>query len=109
MGFQYPTAQYPNNPLMVGIAPRTIDTWPHELVTYGVGHELLHYLFLLRDNNFDVEARVFEQDSPRHCNRQFMKVSRRIADRIWDMYHSTAYRTQMYDEVTKSCFNQPGQ
>ncbi len=109
MGFQYPTVNYPQYPLMVSIAPRTIDTWHHELVTYGVGHELLHYLFLLRDNGFDLEKRTFDEASPHHCNREFMRISRLIADRIWDMYHSTEHRSVMYDEVTKSCFNQPGQ
>jgi hypothetical protein len=36
-------------------------------------------------------------------------LTRAIADEIWKIYHSDTQRAAMYDEVEKSCFNEPNQ
>jgi hypothetical protein len=40
---------------------------------------------------------------------EFKAITRAIADEIWNIYHSDTQRAAMYDEVEKSCFNEPNQ
>lgn len=109
MGFQYPTQQFPDFEMQISIAPRTIEHYTKEMVTWGVGHELVHYAFILRENNWRRSQSTFQDQLKHHCNPEFKAITRAIADEIWTIYHSDTQRAAMYDEVEKSCFNEPNQ
>jgi len=109
MGFQYPTAKFPDNTMQISIAPRTIEGYNKEMVAWGVGHELVHYAFIMRENNWQNQRATFADNLKHHCDLEFKKITRTIADEIWKIYHSDTQRAAMYDEVEKSCFNEPNQ
>ena len=109
MGFQYPTPQFPDNIMQISIAPRTIDSYSKEMVTWGVGHELVHYVFIMRENHWQNRRATFADSFKHHCDLEFKAITRAIADEIWKIYHSDTQRAAMYDEVEKSCFNEPNQ
>ena len=109
MGFQYPTPQFPDNIMQISIAPRTIEGYSKEMVTWGVGHELVHYVFIMRENLWQNRRATFADSLKHHCDLEFKAITRAIADEIWKIYHSDSQRAAMYDEVEKSCFNEPNQ
>lgn len=109
MGFQYPTPQFPDNTMQISIAPRTIEGYSKEMVTWGVGHELVHYAFIMRENLWQNRRATFADNLKHHCDLEFKQITRAIADEIWNIYHSDTQRAAMYDEVEKSCFNEPNQ
>ena len=109
MGYQFPTQEYPETISQISIAPRTVDMWPRDIVSWGIGHELTHYIFLMRENNYEIDRKFFYNFRKHHCDKEFMEVTRNIADLIWSTYHSGSDKTKMYDEVQKSCFNNPDQ
>ena len=109
MGFQYPTEEYPNTRLQISIAPRTIDMESPKMLLFGIGHELAHYLFLLRDNDYNLAKHVFAPGKPHHCDLAFMEITRGVADLIWSMHHDSPVRDAMYAEIDKSCQKYPGQ
>ncbi len=109
MGFQYPTDKFPEYQMQISIAPRTIEQYSKEMVSWGVGHELVHYAFILRENHWRHGQATFQDHLKHHCNPEFKQITRAIADEIWKIYHSDTQRAAMYDEVEKSCFNEPNQ
>ena len=109
MGFQYPTDKYPDYAMQISIAPRTIEQYSKEMVAWGIGHELVHYTFILRENHWARSKLTFQDQLKHHCNPEFKMITRAIADEIWKIYHSDTQRAAMYDEVEKSCFNEPNQ
>jgi hypothetical protein len=80
-----------------------------EMVTWGVGHELVHYAFIMRENQWQNRRATFADNLKHHCDLEFKQITRAIADEIWNIYHSDTQRAAMYDEVEKSCFNEPNQ
>jgi len=109
MGFQYPTKEYPENRLQISVAPRTIDMLSWYMVLFGIGHELTHYIILLRENDYDVGKKTYDDTLLHHCNPEFLQVTRNIAEEIWNIYHSDHDRARMYNEVIKACSRFPGQ
>ena len=109
MGFQYPTEKFPSYQMQISIAPRTIEQYSKEMVSWGLGHELVHYAFILRENHWQRGQATFQDQLKHHCNPEFKQITRAIADEIWKIYHSDTQRAAMYDEVEKSCFNEPNQ
>ena len=88
MGFQYPTPQFPDNLMQISIAPRTIESYSKEMVAWGVGHELVHYAFIMRENQWQNRRATFADSVKHHCNLEFKAITRAIADEIWSIYHS---------------------
>lgn len=109
MGTQYPTPEFPDNALQISVAPRTIDMLPPEMIQFGLGHEEVHYLFILKENDWDAGRRTFIVKRRHHCDPEFKAITRGIADLLWSVWHSDKLRAQMYDEVVKSCSNEPQQ
>jgi hypothetical protein len=109
MGTQYPDENEPNLRFQISIAPRTVDMWEPEMVLYGIGHELVHYVFILRENNWDTTKRTYVVKLKHHCDREFKAITRGVADKLWNVWHSGTLRAKMYDEVIKSCGDNPEQ
>lgn len=103
MGFQWPSKKYPNYRMQISVAPRTIDLWNDALVSFGIGHELLHYILIMRENGYNTKNKVFENTLFHHCNEEFKRLQKVIAETIWNIYHSSSDRSRMHDEIIKSC------
>lgn len=109
MGFQYPTKEYPDNRLQISLAPRTLDLMKDQEILFGIGHELTHYLFLLRNNGWDPNKKTYEPGKPQHCDPEFQRLMRMIIQKIWDTYHDDATRNRLNSEPRRSCTAHPDQ
>ena len=106
MGTQYPTKEFPDYRMQISIAPRTIDSEPDTMVLFGIGHELVHYLFIMRENNYEIKE-TYTVELMHHCNMEFQDYNRIVIDVIWNIYHMS--KARMNDELVKSCSNHGGQ
>jgi hypothetical protein len=109
MGFQFPTEEYPNNLLQISVAPRTVDSWSKDMISWGIGHEITHYVLVMKENGWNTEKTVFVNKMKHHCNKEFKRITRGIADLIYKVYHSEIDRSKMYNEVEHSCRIHPEQ
>ena len=109
MGFQYPTPQFPENLMQISIAPRTIEQYSKEMVTWGVGHELVHYAFILRENQWRRGQATFQDQLKHHCNPEFIDLTAGIAELISDAQPQARERLSMYSEIFRSCARYPDQ
>jgi hypothetical protein len=109
MMFQYPTEENPQDRMIILINPRTMQDYDREMINWGVGHELTHYAMLLQENNWDLEKTTYSQNIRHHCNPKFMRITREVADLIYNIYHDERAKYQMYHQVQRSCVDQPHQ
>ena len=109
MGMQYPTKEEPGNRLQISLAPRTLDQMKDQEIMFGIGHELTHYLFLMRTNRWDYQKKAFEPGTPHHCDPEFQRIMRLIIAKIWDTYHDDVMRNRLINEPRRSCVAYPQQ
>ena len=109
MMFQYPTVDTPNDAMVIMINPSTLQAYDREMINWGIGHELTHYAMILKENNWDLTRKTYTQTIRHHCNREFMRITREIADLIYVIYHDESAKYQMYHQVQRSCVDQPHQ
>jgi len=109
MGTQFPTIEIPDMPIQISIAPRTIDSEDRLIVIWGLGHEITHYLFALQENGWDLTLKVFSIKRRHHCDPEFKRITRGMAQELWNVYHSDDIRGKMFEEVIRSCANFPQQ
>ena len=108
MLFQYPVDDSGNR-LLITIAPETLNVYNQEMVDWGVGHELTHYAFIMRDNNWNYNLNNYIQTRFHHCDKEFMRITRDLAEVIYHVYHGQRERYAMWDQVQRSCVMQPNQ
>ena len=109
MGMQYPTKEFPDNQLQISLAPRTLDMLDHQMLLFGIGHELTHYLFVLRENEWDLYKKYYVVKRLHHCDAEFQRIMRVITDVIWNAYHDDAMRNRLANEPRRSCVEHPEQ
>ena len=109
MMFQFPTKQDSRVPMQVMINPKTLVEYNREMIDWGIGHELTHYAFVMRENNWEYSRTWFVITQKHHCNREFMRITKEIADVIYNVYHGERERYAMWDQVQRSCVTQPNQ
>ena len=109
MGTQYPTQEFPDNRLQISLAPRTIDLLDHQMLLFGIGHELTHYLFILRENEWDPNKKYYLVKRLHHCDAEFQRIMRLLIDTIWNTYHDDAMRNRLANEPRRSCVEHPEQ
>lgn len=73
------------------------------MVLWYIAHELTHYAFLMRHNDWDVNRKTFDVGKPHHCDPEFKRVTHGAADAIWDIYHGDTALHRSYGEVERSC------
>ena len=78
------------------------------MVNWAVGHELVHYAMLMRENQWESKA-VYKNEVKHHCNPEFMTLTAGIADLISDAQAPSRERLKMYSEVFRSCARDPDQ
>ena len=108
MVFQFPSAEQPENTLQIGVSPRTLSAWSRGMVSWAAGHELTHYAFLMRENNW-VKQETYLSSMKHHCNPEFIRLTTGIADLIADQLTNGKDRLRMYSEVFRSCSRHPNQ
>lgn len=109
MMFQFPTKQDSVIPMQIMINPKTLVEYNREMIDWGVGHELTHYAFVMRENNWEYTKEYFAITQKHHCNREFMRITKELADVIYNVYHGERERYAMWDQVQRSCVTQPNQ
>lgn len=109
MMFQFPVEETSDFPMQIIIAPSTLQSFDYEMIDWGIGHELTHYAFIMRDNNWDPTKRAFVQSRLHHCNREFMMITKGVAEIIFNVYHGQRELYAMYDFVQRSCLANPNQ
>ena len=109
MMFQFPIHDDSDYDMQIIISPETLKHYGYEMIDWGLGHELTHYAFIMRDNNWDYTKKTFVQTFPHHCNPEFMRITRNIADLIYNIHHGQRERYMMLNEVQRSCLSNPTQ
>jgi hypothetical protein len=108
MVFEFPSEDQPQNTLQINVSPRTLQLWSRPMVNWALGHELVHYAMLMRENQWVVQA-VYKNTIKHHCNPEFLKLTGDIADLISDAQSPSRERLRMYSEVFRSCTRHPDQ
>jgi hypothetical protein len=91
MAFIFPTAEAPWRQTRIVISPRSVDraAGSERLSVVGeLAHEIVHYVLILAENGWDFEADIMRNDVHHHCDHEFMRLTRQIANFIWVTYHS---------------------
>lgn len=108
MGTFTPTEELPDLDFSIHVAPRTIDMWDPLMVLFGMGHEMAHYAFILKENDWKTK-KIYTVNWKHHCNPKFKLITRGLAQLLWNVYHSDDNRAKMFEEVQMSCANFPQQ
>jgi len=108
MVFEFPSEDQPQNTLQINVSPRTLQLWSRPMVNWALGHELVHYAMLMRENQW-VAQLVYKNTIKHHCNPEFLKLTGDIADFISDAQSPSRERLRMYSEVFRSCTRHPDQ
>ena len=78
------------------------------MVNWALGHELVHYAFLMRENQWQPQT-IYRNSIRHHCSPEFLKLTGDIADLISDKLAPSSERLRMYSEVFRSCTRHPDQ
>lgn len=108
MVFEFPSEDQPFNHLQINVSPRTMQAWSKSMVNWALGHELVHYAFLMRENQWTVKT-IYKNTIRHHCNPEFLRLTGEIADLISDTQSPGRERLRMYSEVFRSCTRHPDQ
>lgn len=108
MVFEFPSEDQPQNSLQINVSPRTLQLWSRSMVNWALGHELVHYAMLMRENQWTAQ-RIYTNTIKHHCNPEFMRLTTEIADLISDAQSPSRERLRMYSEVFRSCTRHPDQ
>lgn len=107
MAFAYPTAQTPWQTTRILISPRAIDraAGPEHLVVFGeLAHELAHYVLVMRENGWNHTGTELNDAVHHHCSPEFMRLTRKAGDFIWQVYHSPASVRSVERMVRLACW-----
>lgn len=107
MAFVFPSEEAPWRKMRVVLSPRSVDraAGPDRLIVVGeLAHELVHYVLVLAENEWDVDAEIFRNDVHHHCDLEFMRLTRQIADFIWNIYHSNDAVRSVNHMVDLACW-----
>jgi len=108
MVFEFPSEDQPLNALQINVSPRTLQAWSRSMVNWALGHELVHYALLMRENQWTPQT-IYKNSIKHHCNPEFLRLTAEIADLISDSQSPGKERLRMYSEVFRSCTRHPDQ
>lgn len=110
MAFSYPTAGK-DGTLGVFVPYSTVRTMGRDepqRFLWSIGHEFTHYTMFLRKNNWQFKKQ-FPLNTDQHCDQEFQRITRGIADLLYQKYRSDSARQVMYNEVDRACRAAPEQ
>lgn len=91
MAFVFPSEAAPWIQTRVILSPGAIDraAGPQRLEVIGeLAHEIVHYVLVMEENDWVIDAATYKNDVHQHCDPEFMRLNRQISKFIWDTYHS---------------------
>ena len=96
-------------PSHIAVSPRAINkkNLSADHFIWGIGHELTHFAFVMRDNGWKYAPYYVEKTKHHHCNREFQRITKALADEIWDAHHDDTMRAFLYGEVILVCEYSP--
>lgn len=106
--FEYPSQYAPTTEMRIRLNPQNMVAWNSGMWYWALGHEMTHYAFLLRENEWQKKT-WYENRLKHHCDHEFMTITQNIAELLWEIYEKSEDRLHMYIEVNKSCRHQPNQ
>lgn len=109
MMFQFPIEDPSDYSMGIIISRETLENYGKELLNWGIGHELTHYAFIMRDNDWDYTKKSFIKTKLHHCDREFMHITKDIANIIYKIYHGQRERHIMLNQILRSCLVLPNQ
>ena len=97
--FMFPTPEAPDDVFSIEIALDTVQYEDPLFVLWALGHELAHGLFTLRPFGFQQQT-FYPAALPslQHCDPEFRRVTRGVANLLWDIYHSSDQRARMLSQ-----------
>lgn len=107
MAFVFPTLDEPWRKTRIVISPRAIDraNGSERLVTVGeLAHEMVHYIMVLSENGWDFDAEILRNEVHHHCDKEFMRLTQKIVDFIWEIYHSNDAIRSISHMVQLACW-----
>ena len=108
MGFLFPTEKDPDETLRIAIDRDTLTYDSDTMVLWGVGHELVHYLLLLRQYGFRPQN-TYVQAYAHHCDPEFLRITAGVAQVLWSIYHSDDDVSRMNALAKRTCAMFPHQ
>lgn len=94
MALYFPSAEEPQRELRIVISPRMIQmaqAGERLEVLRALAHEIVHYVMLMAENDWDYERRAFENSIHHHCDPTFQRLTRHVASVIqlscWEEGH----------------------
>jgi hypothetical protein len=109
MATSYPTAKIPNGALGIFIQPDVDRKMSRQLYTWELGHEMMHYILILKENGWNTKKAVYQDKAKHHCDPEFQRITLGVADVIAEAYRSRLELSEMYYRVDHNCFVQPDQ
>mgnify|MGYP005630664549 FL=1 len=111
MGLMFPTFNNPQTPLEIIISKREMNRSENgfDLEVLGnVAHEIVHYLLLLSDHNWDHTQSEFmlRNNAKEHCDPEFMRLVRHFGTFVWNAYHSNYTVRAINQTVSRSCWEE---
>lgn len=107
MAFVFPTEEAPWHQTRIVISPRTADraSGPERLSVVGeFAHEMVHYVLVLAENDWNLDADTLRNEVHHHCDQEFMRLTTKIADFIWEVYHSNDAVRSVHHMVHLACW-----
>lgn len=107
MAFFFPTENAPWQKTRIVISPRSVDRakGSERLSVVGeLAHEIVHYVMLLEENGWHLDAEVLRNEIHHHCDHSFMRLTRQIAHFIWEVYHSNDAVRSVHQMVHLACW-----
>ena len=107
MAFVFPTHEAPWHEARIVMSPRSIDraNGPDRLTVVGeLAHEMVHYILVLAENGWNLDAGVLKNEVHHHCDDEFMRLTRQVGDFIWKVYHSNDAVRSIDQMVRLACW-----
>ena len=107
MALLYPTVFDADVALRVVISPNTLQRAVGDgrlLVLSELAHELVHYVLLLQEHDWQYALFRFNKAQHGHCDAEFQRLNRHIAEIIWQSYHSNVTVRAVDQLIQKACW-----
>ncbi len=107
MAMVFPTRNNPERVLLIVMSPHALDRAASGQRLRVLGeraHEVVHYLLLLAENDWNHSARVPIDDAHHHCDPTFQCLTRHMGRILWDAYHSNSVVRAIDHMVQLSCW-----
>lgn len=107
MAFVFPVESRSWEIPRIMISPRAIDraqSGERLVVIAELAHELVHFVLLMRENGWDIDRSVYANEIHHHCDAEFQRLTRQVAEFLWQAYHSRDTTRAVEQMVRLACW-----